>query len=197
MSRYTLRDLPGVYRVCAEVDARGGDTTQHLDAPDLAGHVFAGPYLAHDPTLGWVVSDERGVAGYIVGTAESTTFERWREQHWYPMLRRRHPLPSASSLAPDDARYLRFLHAPPRPHTPGLDAYPATLHTKIAPRLTGRGKGRELVAHLVDELTRRGVPGIHLDVAASNLAAIAFYERLGFREHRRDDDNRTMIRELA
>lgn len=196
VSRYTLRDLPGVYRVCADVDARGGDRVQHLDAPDLAGHVFAGPYLAHDPTLGWVISDERGVAGYIVGTADSTAFERWREDHWYPMLRRRHPRASVSSLSQDDARYLRFLHSSPREPMPELDAYPASLHIKVAPRATGRGGGRELVAHLIAELARRGVAGVHLDVAATNGAAIAFYEKLGFRDLRRDDDNRTMIREL-
>lgn len=199
MQRYAPRDLPGVYRVCAEVDARGGKQPQRLQVPELAGHVFAGPYLVSDPALGWVVADRLGVAGYIVGTADAVAFEQWRERQWYPALRKRHPMPADGEAHGDDARYLRFLHsAPPQQSAPAeRSAYPAELHIKLAPRAAGLGWGRPLVEALIDELRARDVPGLHLHVAEENSSAIAFYERLAFRTLHRNDASRTMIREIA
>lgn len=181
IERYAIHDLPGVYRICAEVDARGVATPQHLHAPDLAGHVFAGPYIAADPRLCWVVADDLGVAGYIVATDDAARFEQWREDHWYPPLRLRHPLEPARPDDSSDNRYLRFLHSPPRQPEAISAGYPAELHIKLDPRAEGKGWGRGLVDALMTELGNRHVPGVHLGVAAQNANAIGFYTRMGFR----------------
>ena len=70
------------------------------------------------------------------------------------------------------------MHHPPREPFPA-DA-PAHLHIDLLPRLQRAGWGRRLIGALADELAARGVPGVHLDVDATNLDAIAFYRRLGF-----------------
>ncbi|SQB26002.1 ribosomal-protein-alanine N-acetyltransferase [Citrobacter koseri] len=44
------------------------------------------------------------------------------------------------------------------------------------------GWGEELLEHLIDELEKRGVLTLWLEVRASNAAAIALYESLGFNE---------------
>jgi ribosomal protein S18 acetylase RimI-like enzyme len=178
---FAIHDLPGLYRICAEVDARGGTARQQLHAPDLAGHVFAGPYVAADPSLCWVVADEQGVAGYIVATDDAERFERWREKHWYPPLRLRHGAPSPRSNGGTDDRYLRLLHSPPRQPEAIPPGYPAELHIKLDPRAAGQGWGRRLIETLMTELRDRRLPGIHLGVAAQNTNAIGFYTRVGFR----------------
>ncbi len=52
----------------------------------------------------------------------------------------------------------------------------------VDPAFQRRGLGRELLEHLIDELEKRGVMTLWLEVRASNLAAIALYEQLGFNE---------------
>jgi len=52
----------------------------------------------------------------------------------------------------------------------------------VDPVFQRRGLGRELLEHLIDELEKRGVVTLWLEVRASNLAAIALYEQLGFNE---------------
>lgn len=194
---YAVYDLPGVYRVCADVDAQGFADAPALGVPDLAGHVFAGPFLLADPTLGWVVVDECGVAGYVVATDDSEAFGQWRETHWYPALRAQHPLRVAPADGTADQRYLRFLHAPPRTIGSDLAAYPAELHIKLDRRAAGRGWGGRLVGALLEALRERAVPGVHLVVAERNAAARAFYGHLGFRTLRQDDGSHTMIKDLS
>lgn len=44
----------------------------------------------------------------------------------------------------------------------------------------GRGWGRELLEHLLDEAERRGVHEIQLTVGVANVAAVRLYETMGF-----------------
>ncbi len=52
----------------------------------------------------------------------------------------------------------------------------------VDPDFQRRGLGRMLLEHLIDELEKRGVVTLWLEVRASNAAAIALYESLGFNE---------------
>ena len=52
----------------------------------------------------------------------------------------------------------------------------------VDPAFQRRGLGRELLTHLIRELETRDVFTLWLEVRASNVAAIALYESLGFNE---------------
>lgn len=52
----------------------------------------------------------------------------------------------------------------------------------VDPDFQRRGFGKALLEHLIDELEKRGVLTLWLEVRASNVAAIALYESLGFNE---------------
>ena len=52
----------------------------------------------------------------------------------------------------------------------------------VDPAYQRRGFGRALLEHLIRELERRDVLTLWLEVRASNTAAIALYESLGFNE---------------
>ncbi|MBV8045435.1 ribosomal protein S18-alanine N-acetyltransferase [Pluralibacter sp.] len=52
----------------------------------------------------------------------------------------------------------------------------------VDPAWQRRGLGRELLEHVIDEVEKRGVATLWLEVRASNVAAIALYESLGFNE---------------
>lgn len=52
----------------------------------------------------------------------------------------------------------------------------------VDPAYQRRGLGRELLEHVIDEVEKRGVVTLWLEVRASNAAAIALYESVGFNE---------------
>lgn len=173
----TLHDLPGAYRVCLETGDSGRDGSALYHDPDLLGHVYVGPYIVGQPGTELVLVDEFGVAGYLLAADDSRTFEAWADAAWWPPLRDRYPLRNDGSL---DAELISIIHEPPRAPDSVMSAYPAHLHIDLAERARGQGLGRALIERLLVDLRERGVGGVHLDVAADNLNAAAFYRHLGF-----------------
>lgn len=184
-----------MYRVCLLTGDAGTDATPVYRDPDLLGHVYAAPYPVADPTLTWVVTDDEGVAGYVVGTADSQAFARWQESAWWPPLRERYPRrPEVAGYR--DHELLGTVHDGAR-HDPAVtDRYPAHLHIDLLPRAQGRGLGRTLIETLAGALRERGVPGLHLGVAEQNAGAIAFYDRVGFRQVQAHPWGRTLGMDL-
>jgi ribosomal protein S18 acetylase RimI-like enzyme len=188
------RDFPGTYRVCLQTADAGADGTALYANPDLLGHVYVGPYLVGQPDLAFVIADEHGVAGYVLGAADTREFEEWQEHQWWPALRAQYP-PSEGTTADDDL--VAQLHSPTRAPNPVVDDYPAHLHIDLLPRVQGAGFGRAMLDTLFDALRVRGVRGIHLDVSEDNHNAIAFYHHLGFAERARGADSIYMGMELS
>ncbi len=52
----------------------------------------------------------------------------------------------------------------------------------VAPEARGHGHARPLLSRHLDELSRRGVRRVHLEVEEGNAPAIALYRRAGFRD---------------
>lgn len=50
----------------------------------------------------------------------------------------------------------------------------------LAPEARGKGHARPLLSRHLEELSRRGVARVHLEVEEGNAPAIALYRRLGF-----------------
>ncbi|MEV7972260.1 GNAT family N-acetyltransferase [Cellulomonas sp. NPDC089187] len=195
LRRFARCDLPGLYQVCLLTGAAGQDATADYRDPDLLGHLYAGAYPTADPSLTWVVRDEQGVAGYLVATDDSAAFAAWQEQHWWPELRERYPLPGTG--LPADLRAIETIHAGQPPRAELVERFPAHLHIDLLPRTQGRGMGRRLIETLVGELRARGVPGLQLGVAETNTGAIAFYERVGFDTASRHDWGRMLVMDLT
>jgi len=56
------------------------------------------------------------------------------------------------------------------------------LNIGIDPDFKRQGHGRALLKHLIEELRKRHISEILLEVRAGNKSAIQFYKRLGFKE---------------
>jgi len=179
----SLHDLPGAYRVCLLTGDAGQDASAVYRDPDLIGHVYVGPYLAHGSGTQLVVVDEAGVCGYLLSADDTSAFESWAERSWWPPLRSRYPILDDGSR---DAELVRLIHAPESTPPELSDDYPAHLHIDLLERARGRRLGRRLIERLLEELRGRGVPGVHLGVDASNANGIGFYDHLGFREVARE-----------
>ena len=181
---YKPSDLPELYRICLRTGDSGDDATGRYADPDLLGHVYVGPYVELEPELVFVVEDDIGVAGYVLGALDTTDFEERAERRWWPPLRDRYPAPDPDrrdSWTPDE-RIAHLIHHPVRTPEERVAAYPSHLHIDLLPRCQGRGYGRQLIETLCDALRERGSHGVHLGVGVRNQRAIGFYRHVGFHE---------------
>jgi ribosomal protein S18 acetylase RimI-like enzyme len=187
---YRAGDHDAVYDICVRTGAAGEDATHLLRDPTLQGHLYAGPYLALAPELAIVVEDRGGVAGYILGVADTAAFEDRLEREWWPALRRRYPAYRTDGDAVLDDLLIALVHSPARTRADLVAAYPSHLHIDLLPRLQGQGWGRRLIDTMVERLRATGSHGLHLGVATANTKAQAFYRVVGFTEL--DDDGFTV-----
>lgn len=183
---YDPDHLAQMYRICLLTGDAGADASTLYRDPDLLGHLYCGPYPAADPSLTFLVVDDEGVAGYLVGTADSVAFAAWQERAWWPALRARYPLGADDGSV--DQALVAQMHRPPLVVPP--PGHPAHLHVDLLPRLQGQGWGRRLIAAFVAALAERGVPGLFLQADPRNTGALAFYARLGFTP---DDEGRLLL----
>lgn len=172
-------DEAALYEICLRTGATGEDASGLYDDGDLLGHVFVGPYLRLEPDFAFVLTDDEGLAGYVLGTPDTRAFERACEADWWPALRRRYPL-EAYTDQDRDLRLVRLIHDLPETPEDVATTYPAHLHIDLLPRAQGQGHGRRLMLALFDQLIAAGVAGVHLGVGNSNERAMGFYRRLGF-----------------
>jgi len=179
---YRARDHDAVYDICVRTGAAGEDATPMLGDPALLGHLYAGPYLALAPDLAFVVEDDDGVAGYILGAADTVEFEDRLEREWWPALRRRYPTYRTGDRAVFDDLVIALMHSPARTRADVAATYPSHLHIDLLPRLQGQAWGRRLIDTLVERLRAAGSHGLHLGVATANTKAQAFYRVVGFTE---------------
>ena len=178
---YEPRDYDAVSRICTLTAERGGDATGLYASDELMPDIFVRPYTAFQPDLVFVVDDEQGVAGYIVGVDDTAAFTAWFSREWIPAeIAGRYEHTDPVVTKDDLIRHLAFW--PERMLIAELDDYPAHLHIDLLPRLQGQGVGRQLIATLSDALRARGITGLHLSMDAANTNARAFYDRLGFTE---------------
>jgi len=175
---YRPTDHADVYDVCLRTGDSGGDATGVFRDDTLLPDIYAGPYLALQPDLAFVIDTGERVSGYLLAAQDSRAFaERYRAE-WLPEFAARHPLVEPPVTAED--RLVRVGHHPESALGPDQDRYPAHLHIDLLPELQRQGWGRVLVRTLLEELRRRNVPGVQLAYGERNAGAGVFYRRLGF-----------------
>ena len=175
---YESFDRADVYDVCVRTAADGGDARGVYSDDDLMPDIYAGPYLLLEPELAFVLDDGDRAVGYVLGTADTA---RWAAEHrrrWLPIVAPRYTAPETPS-SPEEEQVDHLFH-PEREVHPELAEYPAHLHIDVLPEHQGHGAGRELMRTFLRALADQGVPAVHLGVSPTNLAARAFYDRLGF-----------------
>ena len=173
-------DREAVYDVCVRTADAGEDASSQVDDPELFGHLYAGAYLAHAIETSFVVEDDDGVSGYVVGATDSVGFAATLEEEWWPALRRQYPEdPDRRDL---DSLLVALIHSPASPEPAICHTHPSHLHIDLLPRVQGLGLGARLMRTIADAFAARGSTGLHLGVATRNHRAIGFYRHLGMRE---------------
>lgn len=181
-------DRAALYDICLKTGDSGADGTPLYQDPELIGHIYAGPYLNFQPDLAFVLEDEAGVCGYVIGALDSRAFADTLEREWWPALRKQYPEPAAPPAERSrDERLANLIHHPHPAPEHLMAEYPSHLHIDLLPRAQGGGHGKRLMFTLFEALQQAGSVGVHLGVGGKNANAQAFYKHLGFTELRRDD----------
>jgi GNAT superfamily N-acetyltransferase len=177
-------DIDALYAISLATGLAGGDASQLYSDPKLMGHIYSAPYAVLQPDLCLVAEDAAGVAGFVVGTADTSAWERRLEREWWPRLRRQYPAPDQARMSEwsHDQRRVLMMHNPkPTPPTV-VQSYPCHLHMNLLPRLQGCGTGPRMFAAWLSMAATRGIGPMHVGVNSANARAVSFWRRIGFVE---------------
>src|SRR5215472_8190865 len=161
---YRGGDVDAVYRICLETGSHGKDATHLYKDARVIGHVYAGAYVALAPESAFVLEDDKGVGGYIIGTLDTHEFEKKLEREWWPELRRAYRDPSDKPVVEwsSDERMAYLIHHPSRTPRRITEPYPSHLHIDLLPRLQGRGYGKQMLDTWFNQMKGDGSRGAHL-----------------------------------
>ncbi len=180
-------DMAALYQITLATGQYGADASLVYQDPDLLGHIFAAPYLAHEPKSCFVAEDTHGVVGFVVGTPDTRRFETCLETDWWPDLRLRYPMSNYSMSNTQtreklqaDQRLCHMIHHPEIASDDLVHAFPAHMHLNLLPRAQGQGVGRGLFAIWCDSMRIEGVLAVHVGVSLQNPRALGFWRKMGF-----------------
>ncbi|MEO7675217.1 MAG: GNAT family N-acetyltransferase, partial [Verrucomicrobiota bacterium] len=147
------------------------------------GRIFVGPYLAMEPDLAFVLEDDQGVCGYLLGALDSRKFFDAYVSTWLPAIQAAHPEPTGDPARWTPAQKVHNEYYHPDLFLPDPYAeYPSHLHIDLLPRAQGRRLGGDMMRNLLAALAAKGSPGVHLGMGEDNARAEKFYRKLGFQE---------------
>jgi len=172
---YHPSDLYSLYHMCHLTGIGPNDAGRD---PELLGHFYAAPYAVFEPELCFILTADHRPCGYTLGTRDSQVFAQRCEQEWFPILRKRYPLPAENDKSPG-AGIIRRFHAGYK-LGPVAQEYPAHMHIDLLPEAQGQKLGHKMMKAFLDKLIALGVTGLHLGTNTGNARAVAFYDRLGF-----------------
>jgi ribosomal protein S18 acetylase RimI-like enzyme len=177
-------DVDALHAISLATGLAGGDASLLYRDPKLMGDIYSAPYASLQPDLGLVAEDEAGVAGFVVGAADTAAWERQLEREWWPLLRRQYPAPDQAQMPAwsHDQRRVFMIHHPRPTPAAVVQSYPSHLHLNLLPRLQGRGTGSRMFSAWLAIAVARGIGALHVGVNRQNTRAVEFWRQVGFLE---------------
>jgi hypothetical protein len=83
---YQTKDHNDVYTICLKTGDAGSDASNLYKDPNLLGHIYAGPYINLEPESAFMLEDEIGICGYIIGALDTQSFFNKVKLNWLPAL---------------------------------------------------------------------------------------------------------------
>lgn len=181
MRPYRPTDLDALYAISLATGDLGQDASSIYADARMMGHLYSAPYANLAPDFAFVLEDDVGVAGFVVGTLDTSAWEAALEKQWWPRLRTLYPevaVPPDRSATPDERR-IAAIHRPEHAPSAVVDRFPAHLHLNLLPRCQGQGFGRAMFDRWMSARGSGG-GGVHVATNRQNVRAVTFWAKLGF-----------------
>ena len=185
---YKSADTSAVYEICLKTGNSGQDATHLFSDPLVLGHIYVGPYMEFEPQSVFILEDDQGPCGYIMGVLDSQTYYQWMHSEWLPKIRVNYKKPTGNLDTWDETEKITDLLFHPVSQRL-LPDYPAHLHIDLLLRAQGKGQGKLMMDRFIDYLRYNKIPGLHLDLSSSNNRAFNFYRKYGMEELDRDKES--------
>jgi len=185
---YKSADTSAVYEICLKTGNSGQDATHLFSDPLVLGHIYVGPYMEFEPQSVFILEDDQGPCGYIMGVLDSQTYYQWMHSEWLPKMRVNYKKPTGNLDTWDETEKITDLLFHPVSQRL-LPDYPAHLHIDLLLRAQGKGQGKLMMDRFIDYLRYNKIPGLHLDLSSSNNRAFNFYRKYGMEELDRDKES--------
>ena len=189
---YEKTDHDTVYEICLKTGDSGQDATDQFEDPKLLGHIYAGPYINLEPESAFILEDETGACGYIIGALDTQSFFHKIKTKWLPNLQNQYIEPAeVSRLWTKDEELIHLLYHPELPED--LSDYPSHLHIDLLPRAQGQGMGKKMMDHFLNYVKESGSKGLHLGLSIRNKRAFQFYKKYGMKELKQNSETIIMV----
>ncbi len=184
---YQTKDHNDVYTICLKTGDAGSDASNLYKDPNLLGHIYAGPYINLEPESAFMLEDEIGICGYIIGALDTQSFFNKVKSNWLPALQKQYTEPSEDSKPwTKDEECIHLLFHPEKPEL--FPDYPSHLHIDLLIRAQGQGQGKIMMDHFMHYLQSQGSQGVHLGLGINNKRAFHFYKKYGLVELMRKEE---------
>ena len=185
---YKSTDTSVAYKICLKTGNSGQDATHLFSDPLVLGHIYVGPYMEFEPQSVFILEDDQGPCGYIIGVLDSQTYYQWMHSEWLPKIRVDYKKPTGNPDTWDETEKITDLLFHPVSQRL-LPDFPAHLHIDLLSRAQGKGQGKLMMDRFIDYLRYNNIPGVHLELSSSNDRAFNFYRKYGMQELDRDNES--------
>ena len=187
IKNYSPEHHDSIYDICLKTGNSGKGAEHLYDDPMVLGHIYAGPYINLEPESAFMLEDEIGICGYIIGALDSALFYKKMSGVWLLNIRKNYkdPVSDPGTWSKDE----ELIHLIFHPEEPVLfPEYPSHLHIDLLPRVQGQGQGKHMMDHFLKYLKDQGSKGVHLGLGINNERAFHFYKKYGLVELIRNEE---------
>ncbi len=182
---YRPEDEPAVRRICCETAVSGRPLEEWLDVDrDLFADLFTLYYSCYEPELSWVVEENGEVVGYLQGCADTRRYitamlGRVLPRILWRVAKRRYKVGRKTWRT---LRVLAIDVVRGRLGTWPWKEYPAHFHINLLQRARDTfWTPPALINRFEEQLLRRGILRLHIQLLSHRVNLRRKFERLGFR----------------
>ena len=185
---YKSADTSAIYEICLKTGNSGQDATHLFSDPLVLGHIYVGPYMEFEPQSVFILEDDQGPCGYIMGVLDSQKYYQWMHSEWLPKIRVDYKKPTGDPDTWNKTEKITNLLFQPESQRLFPD-YPAHLHIDLLSRAQGKGQGKLMMDRFIEYLRYNKISGVHLELSSKNDRAFNFYRKYGMQELDRNNES--------
>ncbi|XP_037116418.1 LOW QUALITY PROTEIN: protein O-GlcNAcase-like [Syngnathus acus] len=178
---YHSKDKVELYRMVRQLHIRS-QCGQDFSAshPDVVGDRCLGPCLALCPEYSFILEDELGVCGCIMGIVDVRSFAKRCQASWLPAMREKYLANGGNANTQD---LIKLMEEDQGEYPDSLlYHFPSQLRLDTLPELVDVSVSRTLLVALLVALKANGSQGVFCEVQPTDSQRLEFLTKLGFLE---------------